>query len=138
MLYYGQNMVKRAIFESHHGLPSTSEAAKRVWAGLLRSVLRSAAKQLRVDRGWARLALLAIKSKNGPVNQQTSTWNGLDGWCLKEHNHGKSEKLKSNGEWFGGSRCKNARHSPEMMMEYYGFALGSVDFMLDGDQNSRW
>jgi hypothetical protein len=73
MLYYGQNMVKRAIFESHHGLPSTSEAAKRVWAGLLRSVLRSAAKQLRVDRGWARLALLAIKSKNGPVNQQTST-----------------------------------------------------------------
>ena len=33
---------------------------------------------------------------------------------------------------------KNARHSPEMMMEYYGLAWGSVDFMLDGDQNSRW
>ena len=31
---------------------STLEAAKRVWAGLLRSVLRSAAKQLRLDRGW--------------------------------------------------------------------------------------
>ena len=24
-----------------------------------------------------------------------------------------------------------------MRMEYYGLALGSVDFMLDGDQNSR-
>eukprot|EP00435_Cladocopium_sp_Y103_P059573 s857_g21.t1 len=45
-----QDFCKASAKRLRKGGCSTLEAAKRVWAGLLRSVLRSAAKQLRVDR----------------------------------------------------------------------------------------
>ena len=90
MLYYGQNMVKIWPFlKAITVFLQPSEAAKRVWAGLLRSVLRSAAKQLRVDRGWARLALLAIskqqqmglliKHQQMCINMKWSRWLMLKG-----------------------------------------------------------
>lgn len=40
------------LHRTQWNFPPTFKAAKRVWAGLLRSVLRGASKQLRVDRGW--------------------------------------------------------------------------------------